>query len=378
MPDDLDRRFLAAALRIGAGGLGSTWPNPAVGAIVVKDRKVVGHGRTGRGGRPHGEALALEMAGKAAQGATLYVSLEPCSHYGKTPPCTDAILAAGIARVVTTRQDPDPRVAGLGLRRLREAGVAVEEGVLAGEAARVQAGHISRVTRGRPHVLLKLAVSADDAIGRRGETQTPVTGTIARRHVQALRSRADAILVGSGTVEADDPQLTCRLPGLEDRSPVRVVLDSTGRLPQSRKVFDGVATTWLFTADTGVTSPLRGGRSLQGEADASFGRGAGDVRRFRIPAIDAGLDLHACLARLAEEGITRLLVEGGARIARSFLETDLVDEVMLFRSPTALGGELVPALAGLPLSCVERSARFRTIERRTFGADRMSRYKRAR
>ena len=358
-PDEFDRRFAAAALRLGAGALGSTWPNPSVGAIIVKNQMVVGRGVTGKGGRPHGETAALDMAVDAAAGATLYVSLEPCAHHGKTPPCTDAIQAAGIERVVAPRADPDPRVAGKGFGRLREAGIDVLTGVLEKAAARVQAGHISRVERSRPHVMLKLAVSADDAIGRRGERQVPISGEVARRHVQALRSRFDAILVGRGTIEADDPRLTCRLPGLEGRSPVRVVLDSDNRLAAGSNVFDGNAPTWIF------------GTNGEDKSTPS-------LRRFKAARAGGGLDVAACLARLAGEGITRLLVEGGARVARSFLEADLVDEIMLFRSPIALGGDVVPALAGLPLSLVEASERFRRTERRTFGADRMSRYERVR
>ena len=346
-------------MRFGAGALGSTWPNPAVGAIVVKNQIVVGRGRTGRGGRPHGETAALDMARDATVSATLYVSLEPCSHHGKTPPCTDAIVAAGIKRVVATRPDPDPRVAGKGFARLREAGIDVVTGLLAEQAARVQAGHISRVERGRPHVMLKLAISADDAIGRKGERQVPVTGEIARRHVQALRSRFDAILVGRGTIEADDPRLSCRLPGLEGRSPVRVVLDTENQLAPGWKLFDGGTPTWILGAS-------------HKDTDAS------ELRRFKVPRAGGGLDLAICLGRLAGEGITRLLVEGGAHVARSFLKADLVDEIMLFRSPIALGGEVVPAFAGLPLSFVEASDRFRRVERRMFGTDRMSRYERVR
>jgi diaminohydroxyphosphoribosylaminopyrimidine deaminase/5-amino-6-(5-phosphoribosylamino)uracil reductase len=354
MAEELDSRFLAAAIRLGAGALGTTWPNPAVGAIVVKDGRVVGRGRTAPGGRPHGEPLALAEAGKAARGATLYVSLEPCSHHGRTPPCTEAILTAGIARVVAPLTDPDPRVAGRGLRRLKDAGVEVVSGALSKEAARVHAGHLQQVEKGRPHVALKLAVSADDAIGRVGEPQVTVTGDIARRHVQALRSRFDAILVGRGTIEADDPELTSRLPGLEGRSPVRVVLDTEDRLAQHRRIFAGRARTWVLTAD--------------GEESE-----AGSVRRLKAPRGPGGLDLHACLLRLADEGITRLLVEGGAQVARSLLEADLIDEIMLFRSPVTLGGQIVPALAGLPLSALLHCGRFQTVERRTFGAYRMTR-----
>jgi len=353
MADELDSRLLAAAIRLGAGALGTAWPNPAVGAIVVKDGKVVGRGRTAPGGRPHGEPLALAEAGEAARGATLYVSLEPCSHFGRTPPCTDAILAAGIARVVAPMTDPDPRVAGRGFERLRASGVEVVTGVLSKDAARVHAGHLKQVGAGRPHVTLKLAVSADDAIGRVGEPQVAVTGEIARRHVQALRSRFDAILVGRGTVEADDPELTSRLPGLEERSPVRMVLDSEDRIAQDRRVFSGPARTWILTA--------------AGEESE-----AGSVRRLKAPRGPGGLDLHACLLRLADEGITWLLVEGGAHVARSLWEADLIDEIILFRSPVALGGRIVPALAGLPVSALLRCSRFHTVERRMFGADRMT------
>ena len=358
MAEELDRRFLAAAIRLGAGGLGTTWPNPAVGAILVKDGKVVGRGRTAPGGRPHGEAVALAEAGEAARGATIYVSLEPCAHYGRAGPCADAIVAAGVARVVAPSADPDPRVAGQGFERLRSAGIEVATGLLVEEARRAHAGHLRQVADKRPHVTLKLAVSADDAIGRVGERQVPVTGAIARRHVQALRSRYDAILVGSGTVLADDPLLTCRLPGLEGRSPVRVVLDSEGRLGDDRQVFSGSAPTWVLTA-AGQEQPK------------------GQRRRLLAPRTGSGLDLAACLTRLSAEGITRLLVEGGARVARAFLEADLVDEALIFRSPSALGGDIVPALAGLPLSTIEGAGRFRRTERRRFGPDVMSRYERA-
>lgn len=355
--NELDRRFMAAAIRLGAGALGATWPNPAVGAIVVKDGKVLGRGRTALGGRPHGEPQALAEAGAATRGATLYVSLEPCSHHGRTPPCADAIIAAGVTRVVAALADRNPLVAGQGFGRLRAAGVEVLTPLLQAEAARAHAGHIARVARQRPHVTLKLAVSVDDAIGRSGEARVAVTGAIAHRHVQALRSRFDAILVGRGTVEADDPELTCRLPGLEARSPVRVILDSEGSLGADGKVFKGVAPTWVFT-----------GAGPDSEA--------GLLRRSATPRGPAGLDLAAALTRLSAEGITRLLVEGGARVARALLEADLVDEVLLFRSPNPLGGDIVPALAGLPLSWIEGGEHFSRTERRRFGADQMSRYER--
>ena len=359
MVDELDRRFAAAAIRLGAGALGLTWPNPAVGAIVVRDGRVVGRGRTAPGGRPHAEPIALAEAGEAARGSTLYVSLEPCSHHGRTPPCAEAVIRAGIARVVAAIPDPNPSVAGQGFERLRAAGITVVSGLLASEAERAHAGHIKRMEWPLPHVTLKLAVSADDAIGRRGEARAPVSGEIARRHGQALRSRFDAILVGRGTVEADDPELTCRLAGLEARSPVRVVLDTGGVLSPIHRVFSaGPAPTWVLSA---------------GPRSAS----APHIRYFSEPRSTlGGLDPWSCLHRLKDQGITRVLVEGGARVARSLLEADLVDEVLLFRSPVALGGNAVPALAGMPLSCIEEPGRFRRIQQRMFGVDRMSRYER--
>jgi diaminohydroxyphosphoribosylaminopyrimidine deaminase/5-amino-6-(5-phosphoribosylamino)uracil reductase len=415
MTEALDRRFLVAAIGLGAGALGTAWPNPAVGAILVKDGRVIGRGRTGRGGRPHGEVLALAMAGEEARGATLYVSLEPCAHHGKTPPCADAIVAAGVQRVVTTIADPDPRVTGKGLDRLRAAGVEVVSGLLEDDAKRAHAGHLKRVASGRPHVLLKLAVSADDAIGREGEAQVAVTGPIARRHVQALRSRFDAIVVGRGTVEADDPELTCRLPGLSNRSPIRIVLDSKAKLDAGRRVFVGSTPTWVLSVvgvvpptslapgegdhaehgggggherrarhsppppPSAVPLPRFAGEEPSATADRAdpFARGgAAQLRTLAVPRGAGGLDLGAVLKTLADEGITRLLVEGGARVARSFLEADLVDSVMLFRSSERLGGRIVPALAGLPLSAIEASPRFRRVARRRFGRDVMSLYER--
>ena len=220
-----DHRFMQLALSLGRRGLGRTWPNPAVGAVVVKDGVIVGRGWTQPGGRPHAEPEALKRAGDAARGATLYVTLEPCSHFGKSPPCVDAVIASGIARVVSAIEDPNPEVAGQGHAKLRAAGIAVDVGLDAAEAARDHAGHFRRVRDKRPHVILKLAVSADDRIGAAGHKPVAITGEVARTRVHLLRAQCDAILVGIGTVLADDPLLNCRLPGMEARSPVRVVLD---------------------------------------------------------------------------------------------------------------------------------------------------------
>src|SRR5438105_2099937 len=231
-----DARFMALALALGRRGLGRTWPNPAVGAVVARDSVIIGRGWTQPGGRPHAETEALRRAGAAARGATLYVTLEPCSHHGKTPPCADAIVAAGIARVVSALVDPNPEVAGAGHWRLAEAGVVVEVGVGAEEARRAHAGHIRRVQDGRPHVLLKLAVSADGKAGLSGRRPVAITGEAANARVHALRAMNDAVLTGIGTALADDPLLTCRLPGMAERSPVRVVLDSALRLPTESRL----------------------------------------------------------------------------------------------------------------------------------------------
>src|ERR1700674_1066315 len=236
-----DRRFMDVALALGRRGLGNTWPNPAVGAVVVRHDAggpvIVGRGWTPPGGRPHAETEALRRAGPAARGATLYVTLEPCSHHGRTPPCTAAIAAAGISRVVSAIEDPDGKVAGRGHALLRAGGVAVDIGGGAAPALRAHAAHIRRIGDGRPHVTLKLAVTADGKAGLAGRKPVPITGEPVRDRVHLMRAMNDAILVGIGTVLADDPQLTCRLPGMARRSPVRIVLDSQLRLPlESRPV----------------------------------------------------------------------------------------------------------------------------------------------
>jgi diaminohydroxyphosphoribosylaminopyrimidine deaminase/5-amino-6-(5-phosphoribosylamino)uracil reductase len=255
--------------------------------------------------------------------------------------------------------DPDPRTAGKGFERLRGAGVEVTCGVLGEEAKRAHAAHFFHLEWPLPYVTLKLAVSADDAIGRVGEPQVAVTGEIARRYVQALRTRFDAILVGRNTVEVDDPRLTVRLPGLEDRSPVRVVLDTEGQLTNDRRVFtDGGAPTWVISAKekTDVSDRIERLKS----SHSTLG----------------GVDPWVSLYRLKEKGITKVLLEGGAKVARRFLESDLINEVVLFRSPHALGGNIVAALAGLQMSAIESSPRFRRVERRRFACDMMSRYER--
>src|SRR5216110_883341 len=292
-PSD-DARFMQLALALGRRGLGRTWSNPAVGAVVVKDGVIVGRGWTQPGGRPHAEVEALSQAGEAARGATLYVTLEPCSHVGKSPPCADAVIAAGIVRVVSAIEDPNPEVAGQGHAKLRAAGITVDVGVGAAEAAHDHAGHFRRIRDHRPHVILKLAVSADDKIGAAGHKPVAITGEAARTRVHLLRARCDAILVGIGTVLADDPVLTCRLPGMEARSPVRVVLDRSLRIPGTSRLVQSARETPLWV----MTSTLS-------EAPAATKLGAAGAQVIRIAATTTpspGLDPAAVLHALSEQG----------------------------------------------------------------------------
>jgi diaminohydroxyphosphoribosylaminopyrimidine deaminase / 5-amino-6-(5-phosphoribosylamino)uracil reductase len=364
-----DQRFMQLALVLGRRGQGRTWPNPAVGAVVVKDGVIVGRGWTQPGGRPHAEPVALSRAGEAARGATLYVTLEPCSHVGKSPPCADAIIAAGIKRVVSAIEDPNPEVAGQGHARLGAAGIAVDIGLGALEAARDHAGHFRRIRDKRPHVILKLAVSADDRIGAAGRKPVAISGEAAKARVHLLRAQCDAVLVGIGTVQADDPLLTCRLPGMEARSPVRVVLDRALRIAGTSRLVHSARTTPLWV----MTSNLS-------EAPAAMKLGAAGAQVIRVPTTSTpppGLDLMGVLRALAEKGITRLLVEGGARVASSLVAAGLVDEVWLFRGPDTIGDDGVAALEALPLSAITGSPAFKQRASETLQNDTLTIYERA-
>lgn len=360
-----DWRFMQLALALGRRGLGRTHPNPAVGAVVVRDGVIVGRGWTRPGGRPHAEPVALAQAGEATRGATLYVTLEPCSHVGKSPPCTDAVIAAGIQRVVSAIEDPNPEVAGQGHARLRAAGIAVDVGLGAAEAARDHAGHFRRVRDKRPHVILKLAVSTDDKIASAGHKPVAISGEAAKARTHLLRAQCDAILVGIGTVLADDPLLTCRLPGMEARSPVRVVLDRALRIPATSRLVHSARSTPLWV----VTSNLA-------EAPAAAMLGAAGAQVIRVASTPAGLDLPQVLRALAERGITRLLVEGGARVASSFVAANLFDEFWLLRGRDAIGTDGVAALNALPLTAITQSSTFRVRASESLGTDTLTVYER--
>ncbi len=351
---------MAAALALGRRGLGRTWPNPSVGCLIVRDGAIVGRGATAPGGRPHGEPQALAEAGESARGATAYVTLEPCSHFGRTPPCADALIAAGLARVVVAIPDPDPRVAGQGIARLRAAGIAVDVGIGAEEARRDHAGHIARVALGRPHVTLKLAVSADDAIALRGE-RTAITGPEAQTAVHLLRATHDAVLVGARTVAIDDPLLTVRLPGAERFSPVRIVLDTALSLsPASR----------LVATAAEVPVHVLGGYGADPAKARALEAGGVTIHRISTPFLGGGgLNLVVALRELVKLGLTRVLIEAGQRLATALIERDLVDEVVVHRSPDRLGARGIAAIAGGRVDDVIAPPRFIPLGTRPLGRD---------
>lgn len=355
-----DERFMALAIALGRRSLGLTWPNPSVGAVVVDplDHRIISTGITQAGGRPHGEPVALLAAGRAARGATLYVSLEPCSHHGRTPPCTDAIVASGVARVVSALEDPDRRVAGRGHAILEGAGLRTRVGVLASEARRAHLGHITRVTQARPAILLKLAQTRDGYAGRPGR-RLIITGEAADARTHLARAYADAIMVGVSTVKADDPGLDVRLPGLEERSPIVVVIDSMLRIgPHSRVIQRAKGRrTWVLCTEAASGELERDLREM-------------DVDVIRLPADAAGrVDLSAALSALAQRGITRVFSEGGPTLADSLAAHDLLDEMMLITNSRPLAVPALPAI-GPQLATVIRNAMTMTSDE-VVGADRI-------
>jgi diaminohydroxyphosphoribosylaminopyrimidine deaminase/5-amino-6-(5-phosphoribosylamino)uracil reductase len=358
-----DRRIdlcrMRAALALARRGLGAVWPNPAVGCVIADAGRVVGRGWTQPGGRPHAETEALRRAGAGARGAAAYVSLEPCSHWGRTPPCAEALIEAGVRRLVVAIEDPDPRVAGSGIARLRAGGLAVETGLCAEEAAEINAGFLTRQRLGRPLVTLKLATSLDGRIATRTGASQWITGRPARERGQALRATHDAIMVGTGTVLADDPQLTCRLPGLARRSPVRVVLDRRLRIPLAARLIAGArqTPTWVLTLTS--ADPAR--------REAFLAAGASLIDADPDPA--GRIDLAAALAALGRRGITRLLVEGGAHLAAALLRAGLVDRLAWFHAPLLIGADGTPAIAALGLDTLAGAPGFVPVSIEAVGDD---------
>lgn len=368
-----DERFMAAAIRLSRWHTGQTSTNPSVGCVIVRDGAIVGRAVTALGGRPHAEPQALAEAGELARGATAYVTLEPCSHHGKTPPCAEALIAYGVGRVVISVTDPDIRVSGRGISMLRDAGIEVTSGVLEEEGRQSLAGYLTRQTKNRPYVTLKLAVSADGMIGREGVGQVAITGPEARAQVQALRAETDAILVGIGTAIADDPLLTVRTPGLETQSPVRIVLDPTLSLPLTSKLVETAREVPVIVVANEEVSPLgsEGGNTPTDPVEM-------DSRRTALEA--AGVEILYCnpyhpevlLPALATRGISSLLVEGGAKTAKLFLEAGLVDRIQLYQAPVVIGEGGIES----PLQATDIPSGFAHRGTYIFGADRLDEYER--
>ncbi len=343
------------ALALAARGLGRTHPNPPVGAVVVRGTRIVGVGFHRRAGEAHAEVLALRQAGRRARGATLYVTLEPCAHHGRTPPCVDAVLRAGIARVVVGIVDPDPRVGGRGIRRLRRAGLVVETGVCARAGRRLLRGYLQRLARGRPFVVLKLAASLDGRIATAAGASRWITGPAARRRAHRLRDECDGVMVGIGTARVDDPRLTCRIAG--GRDPIRIVVDARLELSPRARMLRArtTAPTWVFTT-----------RTASRRREARLHRVGAVV--IRLPG-RARVDLNALFRELGRRGLTTVLLEGGGALAAAALRARRVDQVSMFLAPRIIGGDGVPAVGSLGVARLAEALRLGAMHVERLGPD---------
>lgn len=361
---ETDERWMRAALALARRGLGRTWPNPSVGCVVVKNDRLIARGWTQPGGRPHAEAEALMRAGAAAEGATVYVTLEPCAHHGVTPPCSEALVTARVARVVSAFEDPDPRVAGRGHDLLRAAGVAVTTGVLSDAAREMNAGYLMRRAEGRPLVTLKLASTLDGRIATASGESQWITGEASRRRVHLLRATHDAILVGAGTARDDNPGLDVRLPGLEMRSPARLVTDSRLSLALDSRLAESTPARPLW---------LLHGPDAPEDKRAQF-TDIGAVL-IEVPRTGAGLDLTAALRAVAARGVTRLFCEGGGALAGSLLKAGLVDRLLWAAAGMTLGADGRPAVGPLALDALADAPRFELVGAEVTGADTLSEWR---
>ncbi len=349
--EELDRRYMALALSMGQRGLGLTWPNPSVGCVIVKDGRILGRACTQKTGRPHAEPQALAQAGPEARGATAYVTLEPCSHHGKTPPCAEALISAGIARVVIGISDPDPRVAGQGIALLEAAGIKVTTGILAPAATKLTEGFLSRITKGRPHITLKLATSFDGRIATATGESRWITGPEARRYVHRLRAISDAVMIGSGTAITDDPMLDVRPTGPK---PVRIVLDRTLKLDPTSRLAASAKThpLWLLHATNGGEDLIKAGADL-----------------LKTAEIDNRIALGPALELLAEKGLTRIFCEGGGTLAANLIAEGFVDRLITFTAGVALGADGIPSLAPISYPNLAQAPRFELEHTRQIGND---------
>lgn len=362
-----DAPFMRSALALAARALGRSAPNPAVGCLIVRDGRVLGRGWTGDGGRPHAETIALGQAGAAARGATAYVSLEPCAHHGRTPPCSDALIAAGIARVVIPLIDPDPRVAGRGAAALEAAGIRVDRGCCAAEAACLNLGFFTRIAEGRPMVTLKLAQSLDGRIATASGESRWITGPAARREVHAARARADAVLIGAGTVRADDPMLDVRDLGLPGARPLRVVAGGRLHLPARGRLAESARLLPLLICH-GPRADA-GHRAAWAAAGAELAEIPGDP--------DGQMDIRAMLALLGARGLSRVFCEGGGQLAASLVTAGLVDEIVTYAAGVVLGADGRPATGRLGLQTLAEAPRYRLADVRRTGDDLRARWLRA-
>jgi len=356
-----DSAHMAAALSLASRGLGATSPNPSVGCILVKDGSVVGRGWTQSGGRPHAETEALKRAGAEARGATAYITLEPCNHHGETPPCAAALIESGVSRAVIAVSDPDPLVSGAGIQRLRDAGVVTDVGVLAAEAARLNRGFFLKTTIGRPLVALKIATTLDGRIGLADGSSQWITNRTSRDFGHLLRLQHDSVMVGSGTVIADDPMLTCRLPGFSGmkRQPVRIVMDRRLRLSSTSQLATtaGSPPTWLFTSERNAEKSSKALRRTGVEILPVQG------------AEDDGQFVHRVMTKLGALGLTRVLVESGGRLAASLIKEDLIDVLHWFRAPNLIGDDGRASIGDLGLDQLMAAPRFSRLKSFDFDGD---------
>jgi diaminohydroxyphosphoribosylaminopyrimidine deaminase/5-amino-6-(5-phosphoribosylamino)uracil reductase len=356
---DIDERFMWIALDLARRGRGSTSPNPMVGAVVVRDGKIVGTGYHQAPGGPHAEVAALRQAGEKARGAVLYVNLEPCAHRGRTGPCADAIIRAGISRVVAAMEDPNPLVAGKGFRKLAEAGIELKRGVLEEKALRLNEVYVKFITTGRPFVIVKTAVTADGKTATRTGRSRWITGEKARAFVHRLRHNSDAIAVGIDTVLRDDPLLTARLEGGGGRDPLRVIVDSRARLPLDARVINSASRAATLLAVT-PAAPADKLRALEEKG----------VEILLLPGREGRVDLDALMRKLGERGVCQLMVEGGGNLNYSLLEAGLVDKLMLFMAPLIIGGRESPtSFEGAGVARLEEAWRLKDMEIKQYDGD---------
>ena len=354
------------ALNLAGRGLGRTWPNPSVGCVIVENGNIVGRGWTQPSGQPHAEVEALRRAGSQAIGATAYVTLEPCVHLGKTPPCTEALINAGIKKVMISLPDPDPRVNGKGIKALQNAGIKTEIGLGSEEAKTINAGFFQRVQNSKPFITLKFATTLDGMIATEVGASAWITGETARRLGHLLRANHDAVLIGAHTAEKDNPLLTCRLPGMKECSPIRIVVASSLRLPLTHSLLQTALEipTWFFTTTI-----------FEQDYEKCTAYEKAGVKLFIVEPDEKGKpNLLEVVRELAKKGITRLLVEGGGVIAASFLKEALVDEIFWFRAAKLIGGDGVPAISGMGIENIKDTIQVKRLSVEIMGEDILERY----